>query len=347
MDVRRHRQRSPVTSAVVTWTPSDRTRRRRPTVDPHADGHRALHQRLDPGREQGDQHRHGAPEQLAEGAGGAVAALSRRFREFECLAGKCVSEFTPTRAAARRTSSTTSTTTGTTSDLASTLRHTSLAIAGHAVTATVHTACCVHLAVITTNPQSTKCAPTATARSAGDPERQRDCWTTNVYEQGRWWLCDEQVRPPSRDVYSRGHLGTPSGNPNVCFRSSRVVPARRVVAFSAVALRRLWAASAAAEGHLRVSGTRSSRPDGSVFEWRGITAFRLLEFVAHGREAEADAYLAWAASKKLNRRPRARDGRRHLQAVAAGRRARAAAVCSSWRGSMACTSKSSRSPAPP
>ena len=52
--------------------------------------------------------------------------------------------------------------------------------------------------------------------------------------------------------------------------------------------------------HLRISGTDFIAPDGSVFEWRGITAFRLLEFVAHGREQEADKYLAWVASKKLN-----------------------------------------------
>ena len=51
--------------------------------------------------------------------------------------------------------------------------------------------------------------------------------------------------------------------------------------------------------HLRVSGTRFIKADGSVFQWRGITAFRLLEFVAHGKEADAEAYLAWAASKKL------------------------------------------------
>lgn len=55
-----------------------------------------------------------------------------------------------------------------------------------------------------------------------------------------------------------------------------------------------------ADEHLRISGTRFLKADGSVFEWRGITAFRLLEFVAHGREAEADAYLKWAASKTLN-----------------------------------------------
>ena len=53
------------------------------------------------------------------------------------------------------------------------------------------------------------------------------------------------------------------------------------------------------EGHLRISGTRFLKPDGSVFAWRGITAFRLLEFVARGRDAEADAYLKWAASKQL------------------------------------------------
>ncbi|HET7695531.1 MAG TPA: hypothetical protein VFK57_07480 [Vicinamibacterales bacterium] len=52
-------------------------------------------------------------------------------------------------------------------------------------------------------------------------------------------------------------------------------------------------------GHLRVSGTRFISPDGSTFRWRGISAFRLLEFVAHGRENEADAYLKWAASKRL------------------------------------------------
>ena len=51
--------------------------------------------------------------------------------------------------------------------------------------------------------------------------------------------------------------------------------------------------------HLRISGTTFLKPDGSAFQWRGISAFRLLEFVAHGREAEAETYLRWAASKKL------------------------------------------------
>jgi hypothetical protein len=54
-----------------------------------------------------------------------------------------------------------------------------------------------------------------------------------------------------------------------------------------------------AEGPLRVSRTTFLKPDGSVFHWRGITAFRLLELVAHGKEPEADTYLKWAASQKL------------------------------------------------
>ena len=55
----------------------------------------------------------------------------------------------------------------------------------------------------------------------------------------------------------------------------------------------------AAPKHLRVAGTQFLKPDGTVFAWRGITSFRLVEFVARGRESDADAYLAWAASKKL------------------------------------------------
>lgn len=39
--------------------------------------------------------------------------------------------------------------------------------------------------------------------------------------------------------------------------------------------------------------------DGSRFHWRGITAFRLVEMVAHGREAEAAAYLDWARANDV------------------------------------------------
>jgi hypothetical protein len=87
-------------------------------------------------------------------------------------------------------------------------------------------------------------------------------------------------------------------------RRFRSVAALLAIALAHPACSRVSAFSEAtapkkAEGHLKVSGTRFLNPDGSTFKWRGITAFRLLEFVAHGREAEADAFLAWAASKKL------------------------------------------------
>jgi len=57
--------------------------------------------------------------------------------------------------------------------------------------------------------------------------------------------------------------------------------------------------TAAPAQHLKISGTQFVDENGKPFEWRGISAFRLVEFVAHGRERDADAYLAWAASKKL------------------------------------------------
>lgn len=54
------------------------------------------------------------------------------------------------------------------------------------------------------------------------------------------------------------------------------------------------AQTAGGPGRVRVDGTLFANPDGSSFHWRGITAFRLVEQVAHGREGEAAAYLDWA-----------------------------------------------------
>lgn len=41
------------------------------------------------------------------------------------------------------------------------------------------------------------------------------------------------------------------------------------------------------------------RPDGTNFQWRGITAFRLLEMEASGRSEDVEAYLRWAAEQQL------------------------------------------------
>src|SRR5262245_2449513 len=51
--------------------------------------------------------------------------------------------------------------------------------------------------------------------------------------------------------------------------------------------------------HLAVDGT-GFRRGSAPFEWRGITAFRLLEQLAHGRENEAIAYLDWARANRVN-----------------------------------------------
>jgi hypothetical protein len=50
---------------------------------------------------------------------------------------------------------------------------------------------------------------------------------------------------------------------------------------------------------LKVDGTRFVGADGSRFEWRGITAFRLLEMIARGRTKDVEAYLDWCATQGL------------------------------------------------
>jgi hypothetical protein len=50
---------------------------------------------------------------------------------------------------------------------------------------------------------------------------------------------------------------------------------------------------------LRTDGTHFVTPDGRDFQWRGITAFRLVDYVADGEEALASRYLTWAASQGL------------------------------------------------
>ena len=54
----------------------------------------------------------------------------------------------------------------------------------------------------------------------------------------------------------------------------------------------------AASGRLRIVGTAFRQGD-SRFDWRGITAFRLAEMLAHDREREAVAFLDWAAAQQL------------------------------------------------
>jgi hypothetical protein len=58
-------------------------------------------------------------------------------------------------------------------------------------------------------------------------------------------------------------------------------------------------ASPRVQHHLRVSGASFTTADRHPFQWRGITAFRLLEYVAGGKEDEAERFLSWAERQRL------------------------------------------------
>ena len=78
--------------------------------------------------------------------------------------------------------------------LSSSLRHTSLSIAGNRLTATVHTACSFTSKVITNqvvDPGCQNCKLGDVGSTSGD------CVTTNVYERGRWWLCTSSYVSPN------------------------------------------------------------------------------------------------------------------------------------------------------
>ena len=59
------------------------------------------------------------------------------------------------------------------------------------------------------------------------------------------------------------------------------------------------AASVRVQRHLRVTGTSFATADRHPFQWRGITAFRLLEYVARGKDDEVERFLSWAEGQRL------------------------------------------------
>jgi hypothetical protein len=74
--------------------------------------------------------------------------------------------------------------------LSSTLRPTSVDVAPSRLKATVHTFCAFSSRVITTQPQSPGCQVAGACPFNTVQSVEGDCWTTNVYEKGRWWLCE-------------------------------------------------------------------------------------------------------------------------------------------------------------
>jgi len=53
-------------------------------------------------------------------------------------------------------------------------------------------------------------------------------------------------------------------------------------------------------GRLGVRGTDIVCRDGARFRWVGVTAFALLEQIAHGRRGDADVYMRWAQETGFN-----------------------------------------------
>jgi len=81
----------------------------------------------------------------------------------------------------------------------SSLQHTGLSIAPSRVSATVHTACKFTSLVITTSPQSEGCLnDPASCKFNSVQQADGDCFTTNVYEKGRWWICESHYNPKGR-----------------------------------------------------------------------------------------------------------------------------------------------------
>jgi hypothetical protein len=74
--------------------------------------------------------------------------------------------------------------------VSSSLRHTSLSIAGDKNSATVHTFCSFTSKVISSSPRDEICEGGKKCPLGSTTTATGDCWTTNRYEQGRWWLCE-------------------------------------------------------------------------------------------------------------------------------------------------------------
>ena len=51
--------------------------------------------------------------------------------------------------------------------------------------------------------------------------------------------------------------------------------------------------------HLQIDGTRFRTSQGQPFQWRGLTAFRLVDYVADKNEQEVEKLLSWAEAQKL------------------------------------------------
>jgi hypothetical protein len=71
------------------------------------------------------------------------------------------------------------------------------------------------------------------------------------------------------------------------------------VVLGALSVPTLQRPSGSSDRHLRIDAASFRTASGAPFQWRGISAFRLVEMVAHGQRADAAAFLDWAATRHL------------------------------------------------
>ena len=86
--------------------------------------------------------------------------------------------------------------------IASTLRSTGVSIAPSRTAATVHTFCSFTSKVITTQPRDEICQNGKCPLGSIQGPNSGDCFTTNVYQNGRWWLCESHFGAPNGAVTS-------------------------------------------------------------------------------------------------------------------------------------------------
>ena len=125
-----------------------------------------------------------------------LADLSLRFlgnfADSKVSPDTCVSEFTPSCSGKKEELTDISNNRHDFQILSSSLRHKGIDPTTSKTKATVHTDCAFTSLVITREPWSCSakdCPYNAVQNVKGD------CYTTNVYEQGRWWLCDSHFNP--------------------------------------------------------------------------------------------------------------------------------------------------------
>lgn len=119
---------------------------------------------------------------------------------------RCVSEFTDSCAGKKDEFSDISNNRHDFLILSSTLRPTSVDLNPSRLKATVHTFCAFSSKIITREPRSPGCANGACPFDAVQ-NVEGDCFTTNVYEQGRWWICESHFNGRLLSAAQRAFLG--------------------------------------------------------------------------------------------------------------------------------------------